>query len=147
MVLDVLYAGPKILIICYILELKDFLNVSLFLIQLVKVVVAALPGIILNGVSLTKRVSRVLISTITRSMNIYLAVATFPEELKVARVVSMFKIGDQNTLGNYRSILMLPVLPQTIETAMKTKLISYFEKNKQYLTMCSVVFAPGDSQL
>ena len=42
----------------------------------------------------------------------------FPQQLKIARVVPIFKSGDANELGNYRPISILSVFSKILERIM-----------------------------
>ena len=46
---------------------------------------------------------------LTYFFNLCLSTATFPERLKIALVVPIFKAGDQSKFTNYRPISLLPV--------------------------------------
>ena len=39
----------------------------------------------------------------------------FPDDQKIARVISIFEAGDESEMGNYRSILVLPCFSKTLE--------------------------------
>ena len=48
-------------------------------------------------------------------MNRSLASGSFPQFLKIARVIPIFKAGDPNQLGNYRPISILPIFSKNFE--------------------------------
>ncbi|XP_065665720.1 uncharacterized protein LOC136087142 [Hydra vulgaris] len=54
----------------------------------------------------------------------------FPELLKLARVVSIFKDGDISKLSDYRSISILPFFSKILERIMHNRLYNYFIKHK-----------------
>ena len=54
----------------------------------------------------------------------------FPDSLKVAKVLPIFKKGNPDQADNYRPISILPLFGKIIESVMKDKLISYFEHLK-----------------
>ena len=61
----------------------------------------------------------------------------FPDELKIARVVPLFKSGDRNEMVNYRPISLLPVFSKIFEKLIHKRLMSFFDKhnviyNKQF---------------
>jgi hypothetical protein len=46
----------------------------------------------------------------------------FPEALKVARVIPVFKKGDRTNVNNYRPISLLPVLSKVLEKVIKLQI-------------------------
>lgn len=56
--------------------------------------------------------------------------STFPDCLKISRVVPVFKKGDNNDVGNYRPISIIPVLGKLFEMALHRQLANYLEDNK-----------------
>ena len=53
----------------------------------------------------------------------------FPVELKNAKIVPIFKSGDECTFTNYRPMSVLPVFSKMMETLMYDRLISYMLKH------------------
>jgi len=53
----------------------------------------------------------------------------FPESLKIAKVVPVFKSGDPTELTNYRPISILPVFSKLIERVMYNRIFDYVSKN------------------
>ena len=53
----------------------------------------------------------------------------FPVELKIAKIVPIFKSGDECTLTNYRPVSVLPVFLKIMEILMYDRLISYMLKH------------------
>ena len=53
----------------------------------------------------------------------------FPDILKIARVIPLFKSGDRNDILNYRPISLLPVISKNFEKLIHKRLISFFEKH------------------
>lgn len=54
----------------------------------------------------------------------------FPNELKIAKVVPIYKNGDGNLCENYRPISILPIISKIFEKLLKIRLMNFFEKNK-----------------
>ena len=54
---------------------------------------------------------------------------TFPNALKIATVIPLFKKGDREDVSNYRPISLLPVLSKILEGIMKAQIVSFFEGN------------------
>ena len=56
--------------------------------------------------------------------------AIFPSELKIAKVLPLFKTGDRNSLTNYRPISILPIFSKIFEKLIQSRLSSFFSKEK-----------------
>ena len=69
--------------------------------------------------------------------NLSLHSGVFPDLLKIAKVVPVFKTEDRKLMVNYRPISVLPVFSKILEKIMYKRLITYLENNnilsdKQY---------------
>ena len=53
-----------------------------------------------------------------------------PVELKIARVVPLFKAGDKSIFSNYRPISVLPSFSKILEKLVYNRLIDYLSKYK-----------------
>ena len=53
----------------------------------------------------------------------------YPDKLKVAKVVPIFKKEDKLQLKIYRPISVLPVISKIFENVMLTQLVEYFTTN------------------
>ena len=62
-------------------------------------------------------------------LNLSFSTGIFPDKLKVARVVPIFKKGDKTAPGNYRPISVLPVISKLFEKLVNTRIVKYFEQN------------------
>ena len=54
----------------------------------------------------------------------------FPDELKIAKVIPLFKKDDPKLLKNYRPISLLPTISKVVEKIIFTQLSTYFNENK-----------------
>ena len=54
----------------------------------------------------------------------------FPDKLKIARVVPLFKSGDKCDIANYRPISLLPVISKIFEKLIHKRLLSFFDKHE-----------------
>src|SRR6218665_2411048 len=52
-----------------------------------------------------------------------------PDDLKIARVVPIFKAGQKNSISNYRPISILPFFSKILEKLMATRLSDYIERH------------------
>ena len=57
-----------------------------------------------------------------------------PDRLKIAKVIPLFKKGDQHILDNYRPISLLPVISKVFEKIVFDQLYQYFTDNDLIFT-------------
>ena len=60
--------------------------------------------------------------------NLSLTSGVFPRQLKIAKVVPLFKAGDPMFFSNYRPVSILPILSKILERIMYKRLLEYIEK-------------------
>ena len=77
-----------------------------------------------------KIVKNILVKPLTHVLNLSLLSGTFPDELKVANVVPIFKSGDAQVFTNYRPVSVLPVFSKILERIMYNRLLSFLNKHK-----------------
>ena len=53
----------------------------------------------------------------------------FPDELKVAKVIPLFKSGNMNDMSNYRPVSILPTLSKIFEKLIYKRFYKFFEDN------------------
>ena len=75
-----------------------------------------------------KRVASIVAPVLASLINKSLACGTFPDYLKVARVVPIHKGGDKEAIGNYRPISILPTISKIYEKIVKNQLVHFLEK-------------------
>ena len=68
----------------------------------------------------------------------------FPNKLKLAKVIPIYKKDDPTQVTNYRPISLLPVLSKVIEKTIAKQLAGYFEDNKLF-NQNQYGFRPGHS--
>ena len=68
----------------------------------------------------------------------------FPDKLKNARVISLYKTGDSANISNYRLISVLPCFSKMLERFMYNRLYKYLTTEK-FLYPKQFVFQRGDS--
>ena len=54
----------------------------------------------------------------------------FPDKLKIARVIPLFKAGDTANISNYRSITVLPCFSKLLERIVYSRLYKYLRAEK-----------------
>ena len=74
---------------------------------------------------------------LTYVLNISINSGLLPAQLKLARVVPLYKPGDKSLLSNYRPLSVLPVFSKFLEKVVYNLLIRFFDKyeilyNNQY---------------
>ena len=52
----------------------------------------------------------------------------FPNSLKIAKILPIYKNGEKTSIQNYRPISLLPVLSKIFEECMRNRLSLYMEK-------------------
>ena len=70
------------------------------------------------------------VTPLTHIMHSSMTNGVFPDELKIARVVPLYKSGDSGIFSNYRPVSVLPVFSKILERLMYTRLLSFINKNK-----------------
>ena len=62
-------------------------------------------------------------------MNLSLRYGIFPAELKIARVIPLFKSEDPGCFSNYRPVSVLPLFSKILERLMYQRLLSFINKH------------------
>ena len=76
-----------------------------------------------------KSIKNIIIKPLTIIINQTLKKEMFPKKLKIAKVVPIYKAGDNTMFTNYRPISLLPAASKVFERAIHDQLYSYFEDN------------------
>ena len=63
----------------------------------------------------------------------------FPNSLKVATVIPLFKKGSRSKIENYRPISLLPVISKIFEKAIKTRIVDFLDQHN-YFSSCQFGF-------
>ena len=98
-----------------------------------------------------KHVSTEIIVSLTHIINVSLETGIFPNDLKIAKVLPLFKKGDREIFSNYRPISLLTCFSKLFEKVAYNQLQSYLDKldilyqfqfgfRKQYNTDLAVSF-------
>ena len=75
-----------------------------------------------------KDTSDLLLLPLTHLLNLSITQGVFPDELKLAKVIPIFKSGDSAQIGNYRPVSVLPVFSKVLERVMYVRLFSFIKK-------------------
>ena len=86
-----------------------------------------------------KKVAINLVDVLCYIINKSFETGIFPNSLKTALVIPIFKKGDPNNPDNYRPISLVSVFSKIIESCMKSRLINFLQKHK-FLSDCQFGF-------
>ena len=70
------------------------------------------------------------IQPLTHVINLSLVNGIVPQELKIAKVIPLFKNGDAKIVNNYRPVSVLPLFSKILEKIMYKTLLSFINKHK-----------------
>ena len=80
--------------------------------------------------NLLKKISLSISSILSTTINQSLSTGIFPEKLKIAKVLPLFKKGKDNIFDNYRPISLLPAISKVFEKIVFKQLYDYFLNKK-----------------
>ena len=86
-----------------------------------------------------KVIAPVIIKSLTLLINQVLDTGTFPDKLKIAKVIPIYKKGDPSLFENYRPVSLFPAISKVLEKIIALQLSSYFEKNILLFDVVDVV--------
>lgn len=81
------------------------------------------------SIPLIKCIENLIISPLCKLINICIENCCFPQCLKEALIIPVFKKGDANDVNNYRPISLLPVLSKVFERCLSQQIVAFFESN------------------
>ena len=99
-------------------------------IRIIKSLKMSSPGWDSISASIIKLTYRLFIDPLTHVLNLSLTQGVFPKELKLAKVIPLFKSGDPMLFSNYRPVSILPLFSKILERLMYTRLLSFVNKHK-----------------
>ena len=79
-------------------------------------------------VKFLKNLSTILSEPISNLVNASFSSGVFPECLKCAKIVPIYKKGDPKDISNYRPISLLPTLSKIFERCISRRLLDFFSK-------------------
>ena len=82
---------------------------------------------------LLKEISPLISSPLTLILNQSLTTGIFPDKLKVAKIIPLFKKDDPHNFDNYRPISLLPAISKVFEKAVFIQLYDYINENELFL--------------
>jgi len=79
--------------------------------------------------SLIKQVSSSILEPLTYILKLSLETGMVPNDLKIAKVIPLFKSGNTCLLSNYRPISVLPVFSKVLEKLVYKRILQHLEDN------------------
>ena len=79
--------------------------------------------------SIIKKTYTSFIQPLTHILNLSIIKGVFPNELKIARVIPLFKSGDTMLFSNYRPVSVLPVFSKILERLMYNRLLFFINEH------------------
>ena len=80
-------------------------------------------------VSILKLSSHIISQPLAQIFNVSVSSGSFPAKLKTAKVVPVFKSGDESKPGNYRPISLLSIFNRIFEKLVYKRLIKFVNKH------------------
>ena len=78
---------------------------------------------------LLKKIIHVIVFPLTHIFNLSLTTGTVPNKMKIAKVIPIFKKGDQQDVGNYHPLSILTIFSKILEKIVYSRLIAFFNCN------------------
>ena len=82
----------------------------------------------IDGLSnqLIEMTKNVLVKPLTIIINQMIVTGIFPDQLKISKVIPLYKAKDQTILSNYRPIALLPSISKIFEYVLLEQITNYF---------------------
>ncbi len=77
---------------------------------------------------LVKQISVGISKPLTYICNLSFRTGTFPRNMKIAKVMPLFKSGDSHNFTNYRPVSLLPQFSKILEKLFNNRLDAFIEK-------------------
>jgi hypothetical protein len=78
---------------------------------------------------IVKESSEIILQVLVHIINLSLVQGVFPLELKIAKIIPLYKGNSKMQLTNYRPVSVLPVLSKVFERIMYKRLLSFINKH------------------
>ena len=88
----------------------------------------------MDGISpvLLNYIKQEISKPVTLILNQCLTTEIFPDKLKIAKVVPIYKSNDENIFNNYRPIYILPALSKVFEKIVFNQTYTYFDDHNLF---------------
>ena len=70
----------------------------------------------------------ILVPALEKIFNLALTTGVYPDNLKIAKVIPIFKKGSPTSVNNYRPISILSTINKIFEKILYARLINYIDK-------------------
>ena len=80
------------------------------------------------SMNVVKESFKLICAPLTYIINLSLNSGVVPQEMKIARVIPLFKSGDKSLFTNYRPVSVLQVFSKFLETIVYNSLINFLNK-------------------
>ena len=84
---------------------------------------------------IVKKTYNNFLQPLTHIMNLSICSGVFPAQMKIARVIPLFKSGDSTLFSNYRPVSVLPLFSKILERLMYKRLLAFI--NEHNLLYCN----------
>lgn len=82
--------------------------------------------------AILKNISKYLINPLTNICNLIISTAIFPNALKIAEIIPIFKAGNRKLMTNYRPISMVSNLAKIVEKLLHNRLYVFLNNNNVF---------------
>ena len=76
-----------------------------------------------------KKIIPHILTPLRHICNISSGQGIFPDEMKIARIIPLFKSGDKQNVSNYRPISLLPQFSKILEKIFNNRLMNFLNSN------------------
>ena len=95
--------------------------------SLIKNLKSSSPGWDNISADIIKTMFQRFLTPLTHILNLSIIQGTFPDSMKIAKVIPLFKSGDKMKINNYRPISVLPVFSKLLERIMYNRILEFIE--------------------
>ena len=120
------------------------LTTSLEITSLINGLKDSSPGLDGIHVKILKLSATVLAPIISKLINLSFSVGIFPDRLKIAKIIPVFKGGEHEEISNYRPISILNSISKIFERSMSNRLLEFLKLNN-ILSNCQFGFCKNSS--
>ena len=82
------------------------------------------------NMNILKKIIIAIVQPLKYICNLSLNTGVFPDDMKIARVIPLFKAGNNNVFTNYRPVSILPQFSKILEKIFNNRLDNFIEKHK-----------------